>query len=135
MKYLPELVTSGGIAGTVAAIWASLRTEAGKALLGRIRKGVVTEARSLRDAVENLAQVVAAQGESIEWLRTELDRTRDELNEARVALNDKEGRLERDNEKLRKRVAELEAQVKALEAALASKKRAPRKTNTTKAGK
>ena len=132
---IPEIVTGTGLAATAALVWRLAQTEAGKALLGRIRKGVVTEARSLRDAVENLAQVVAAQGESIEWLRTELDRTRDELNEARIALNDKEGRLERDNEKLRKRVAELEAQVKALETALASKKRAPRKTNTTKAGK
>ena len=131
---IPEIVTGTGAAAVVAGLWRLAQTEAGKALIGRIRKGVVTEARSLREAVENLAQVVAAQGESIEWLRGELDRTRSELTEARAALNDKENKLERENEKLRKRVAELEAQVKALEAALASKKRSTRSTST-KAGK
>lgn len=131
---IPEVVTGTSVAAVAAAAWRFARTEAGKALLGRIRKGIVTETRSLREAVENLAQVVAAQGESIEWLRTELDRTRSELTEARAALNDKENKLEKENEKLRKRVAELEAQVKALEAALASKTRRTR-TTSTKAGK
>lgn len=134
MPYLPELVTSGGVAGAVAGLWAFLRSVTGRALVARLKTGIVTETRSLREAVENLAQVVAAQGESIEWLRTELDRTRIELQEARIALNNKEDRLGKENEKLRKRVAELEAQVKALEAALASRKRSPRKT-ITKAGK
>lgn len=134
MQYLPELVTGTSTAAVAAATWRFLRSAAGKALVARLKTGIVTETRSLREAVENLAQVVAAQGESIEWLRTELDRTRTELQEARTALNNKESKLEKENEKLRKRVAELEAQVKALEAALASKTRRTRKT-TTKAGK
>jgi predicted RNase H-like nuclease (RuvC/YqgF family) len=134
MNILPEIATGTGAAAVVAAAWRYLRSSAGKEMVARVRNGIVAETRSLREAVENLAQVVAAQGESIEWLRSELDRTRVELSDARTALTDKEGRLERDNEKLRKRVAELEAQVKALEAALASKTRRPR-TTTTKAEK
>jgi predicted RNase H-like nuclease (RuvC/YqgF family) len=132
---IPELVTGGGIAGTVAAIWAFLRTEAGKALLGRLRRFAGTEVVALKEAVDNLSQVVSMQGDSIEWLRGELERTRTELTEARVALTDKESKMESENVKLRKRVAELEAQVKALEAILAAKTRAPRKTTIKKAGK
>lgn len=135
MAYLPELVTSGGIAGAVAAVWAFLRTEAGKALLGRLRRFAGTEVVALKEAVDNLSQVVSMQGDSIEWLRGELERTRTELTEARIALTDKESKMESENVKLRKRVAELEAQVKALEAILATKTRAPRKTTIKKAGK
>ena len=135
MTYLPELVTSGGIAGTIAAVWAFLRTEAGKSLLGRLRRFAGTEVIALKEAVDNLSQVVSMQGDSLEWLRGELERTRTELTEARLALSDKESKLESENVKLRKRVAELEAQVKALEAILAKRTRAPRKTTTKKAGK
>lgn len=118
-----ELVTGLTATGVAGTVFAFLRSAAGKALVARVRGAVRSEATSLRAAVDNLAQVVAAQGDSIEWLRGELATTRAELEAARAALHDKETQLEQDNEKLRARVAELEAQVKALEAALAKKTR------------
>lgn len=132
MSNLPEILTGTGAAAAAGSVWAFLRSAAGKALIARLRSSIKTESASLRAAIDNLAQVVAAQGESIDWLRSELDRTRIELTEARTALADKEGKLERENEKLRKRVAELEAQVKALEAALAKRTRVRKSTTGRK---
>jgi chromosome segregation ATPase len=120
----PELATGTGVtAAVVAAVWRFVRSNAGRSLLSTLRRAAVNEAAGLREAIDNLAQVVSAQGESIEWLRGELDRTRTELSEARAALSSKENKLEKENASLRKRIAELEEQVKALEAALAAKKR------------
>lgn len=130
MINLPEILFGTGAAATVAALWSFLRTEAGKTLLGRLRRFAGTEVVALKEAIDNLAQVVSMQGDSIEWLRGELERTRIELTDARIALTDKESKMESENVKLRKRVAELEAQVKALEAILAKKIRAPRKPTT-----
>jgi chromosome segregation ATPase len=131
MNYLPEITAGTGVAAAAATAWRFLRTESGRAFLGRIRRAAVNETASLREAIDNLAQVVSAQGESIEWLRGELDRTRGELAEARTALNNKENKLEKENASLRKRIAELEDQVKALETALAARKR---RTATKKEG-
>ena len=128
MGNITELVTGAGTAAVVAAVWVFLRSEAGKVVVSKLRRAAIEERASLRAALDNLSQVVESQGESIEWLRSELSNTRRELIEARTALTTKENRLAKDNEKLRDRVAELEAQVKALEAALAKKTRAPRKT-------
>jgi chromosome segregation ATPase len=127
-QFLPELIAGGGVAAFVAALWGFLRSPLGKRVLSTFGK-LKSETAALRDAVENLSTVVAAQGESIDWLRTELDRTRDELAEAREALASREGRLESENEKLRSRVAELELQVKALESALAQKTQPRRRKN------
>jgi chromosome segregation ATPase len=123
MSYLPELTAGTGAAAVLAAVWRYLRSASGRALLGRLRRAAVNETASLREAIDNLAQVVSTQGESIEWLRSELDRTRVELADARAALSSKENKLEKENASLRKRIAELEEQVKALEAALAARKR------------
>jgi phage shock protein A len=123
MNYLPEITAGTGAAAAAAAVWRYLRSASGQAFLGRLRRAAVNETASLREAIDNLAQVVSTQGESIEWLRGELDRTRIELAEAREALSNKESKLEKENVKLRQRIAELEAQVKALEAALAARKR------------
>lgn len=130
MSNLPEILFGTGAAAAAATVWRFLRSEAGQSLLGRLRRFAGTEVVALKEAIDNLAQVVATQGESIDWLRAELERTRTELIEARAALDDKENHLASENAKLRKRVAELEAQVKALEAALAKKTRAPRKPTT-----
>lgn len=131
MNSIVEIILGGGAtAGAAGAVWAFLRSDSGRTLLAKIRKSVVSEATALREAIENLAQVVETQGASIEWLRQELTATRQELEEARSALNDKENRLAKENDKLRDRVAELEAQVKALEAALSKRTRAPRKVST-----
>lgn len=129
MSNLPEILFGTGAAATAATAWRFLRSEAGQSLLGRLRRFAGTEVVALKEAIDNLAQVVATQGESIDWLRAELDRTRLELTEARAALTDKEGKLERENEKLRKRVAELEAQVKALETAFAKRTRVRKSTS------
>jgi cell division protein FtsB len=123
MNGIEQLLTGTGTAGVFAAVWAFFRSETGRRLVNRLRKTITSEAVALREAIENLSRVVEAQGESIEWLRGELDRTRAELEEARSALIEREGKLERENDKLRKRVAELEAQVKALEEALAKRSR------------
>lgn len=133
MSNLPEILFGTGAAATAATVWRFLRSEAGQSALARLRRFAGTEVVALKESVDNLAQVVATQGESIDWLRAELERTRNELIEARAALDDKENHLASENAKLRKRVAELEAQVKALEAALAKRTRT-RKT-TPKAGK
>lgn len=120
----PEFVTgTGATAAAVAAAWRFLRSDKGQSFLSGLRRAAINEAAGLREAIDNLAQVVSAQGESIEWLRSELDRTRTELAEARSALNNKENKLEKENASLRKRIAELEEQVKALETALAARKR------------
>lgn len=129
----PELATGTGVAAAIAAaVWRFVRSGTGQSIVAVLRRAAVDETMGLREAIDNLAQVVTAQGESIEWLRAELDRTRIELAEAREALNSKENKLEKENAKLRQRVAELEAQVKALEAALATRKR---RTATKKEGK
>jgi phage shock protein A len=123
MSYFTEIATGTGLAAAAAAAWRYLRSESGRSVLARLRRAAIDEVGSLRDALNNLTQVVSAQGESIEWLRTELDRTRVELADARTALTDKESKLEKENAALRKRIVELESQVKALEAALAARKR------------
>ena len=129
----PELATGTGLAAAVAAaVWRFVRSGTGQTWLAVFRRAALNETAGLREAIDNLAQVVSTQGESIEWLRSELDRTRTELAEAREALNNKETKLEKENAKLRQRVAELEAQVKALEAALATRKR---RTTTKKESK
>lgn len=132
MSFIEQIIAGGGTAGAGAALWAFLRSEAGKQLLGRLRRTVTAEAGALREAIDNLAEVVAAQGQSIEWLRGELDKTRAELKLARQTLQEREGKLEKENAKLRKRVAELEGQVKALEEALAKRSRVKKKVEETK---
>jgi septal ring factor EnvC (AmiA/AmiB activator) len=123
MSNINEITAGTGLVAAAVAAWRFLRSAAGRKLVGSLRKAAVSETQSLREAIDNLSQVVSAQGDSIEWLRNELDRTRIELTEARVALTAKESKLEVENDLLRERVAELEAQVKALETALAARKR------------
>jgi septal ring factor EnvC (AmiA/AmiB activator) len=112
-----EIITSGGVAAAVAAIWRFLRTDAGRRVLASFKLPSARQScEEVRSALETLSQVVKAQGESLEWLRSELSKARQELE-------DEKSRLEADNVKLRKRVAELEAQVKVLEGMLAARKR------------
>lgn len=131
MSFIETLLAGGGTAGAAAGIWQFFRSPAGRKVLDRLRRTVAAETGALREAIDNLAQVVAAQGESIEWLRGELDRTRAELEVARLALQERESKLEKENVKLRKRIAELEGQVKALEEALAKRSRAKKKPEET----
>jgi predicted RNase H-like nuclease (RuvC/YqgF family) len=129
MSYFTEIATGSGAAAAAVAAWRFLKSPVGGRFIAAVTRTFKRETESLREAVENLAAVVTAQGESIEWLRGELDRTRGELGEARAALANRENRLEAENEKLRKRVAELENQVKALESALALKSQPRRRKN------
>jgi len=121
MSNLPELLFGTGAAASVATVWRFLRTETGRELLTKLRKFTGTEIAALKASIENLAQVVSTQGDSINWLRAELDLTRLELTVAKEALHNKESYLEDENNKLRGRVAELEAQVRALEFILSKK--------------
>lgn len=126
MNYLPEVVTSGGILAAVAAVWRYLRSASGKRLLSQVHFGSVRQScEEVRAALETLSLVVQAQGESLEWLRQQLELSRKEL------ANEK-SRLEADNSKLRKRVAELEAQVKVLESLLAKRSRNVKSSTTTR---
>lgn len=123
MNYWPQITAGGGGAAVLAALWRFLRSSTGSKFVKSLVRGVRRDAESLREALDNLSAIVTTQGESIEWLRGELDVTRAELDVARKALADRESRLEKENDQLRTRVAELELQVKALESALAYKSR------------
>lgn len=131
MINLPEILFGTGAAAVAAAVWGFLRSEVGQALIERLRRVSSTEVLSLKDAVDNLSQVVSTQGESISWLRAELDTTRLELIESRTALNNQENYLASENDKLRNRITELEEQVRALESALLKKSKTTNKTTTS----
>jgi predicted RNase H-like nuclease (RuvC/YqgF family) len=110
MSWEQIAINAGGGGAVVAALLAALRSPRVRALVSRL----FTEAGELKDSLESLRLVVEAQGESIEWLRTELDRTRSELDVAREQLRQTES-LRLENAQLRTRVAELEAHVGRLE--------------------
>lgn len=105
----------GGVA--VAAALTALRSKKVRAVLSRL----LTDTNRFEGPLDSLRLVVEAQGESIEWLRSELDVTRVELSKARQRLNDTEGFVE-ENAKLRARVFELELHVARLEGELRSYK-------------
>lgn len=98
-------VGAGG--GLVGALMALARSPKVRAAISRLFRASAVD---LAAAVESLKSVVEAQGESIEWLRAELDRTKEELAEARSELRATEDVVE-ENSKLRARVAELEIEV------------------------
>ena len=110
MTWEQILINFGGGAGAVGVLLAALRSPKARAVLSRL----FTEAGDIKDSLESLRSVVEAQGESIEWLRAELDRTRSELDQARDQLRHTES-LRLENAQLRTRVAELEAHVGRLE--------------------
>lgn len=116
-----NILYGSGAVATATVIWRFIRSEHGQSLIEKIKNSVGGQVKSLKEAVDNLAQVVSAQGDSIIWLRSELDATRLELTAAKEALHNKENYLEEENNSLRNRVAELEAQVKALEFILSKK--------------
>lgn len=109
-------VNLGGGGVAAAAIAYALRSPK----LRGIALRVLSSDFNVKDALESLKSVVAAQGESIEWLRTELDRTREELNDARRQLQETAS-LAVENAKLRIRVSELENHVSRLEDKLRGK--------------
>jgi predicted RNase H-like nuclease (RuvC/YqgF family) len=109
---LQEIIISiGGGAGVVGLVVQAARSpKIRKALAHLISNSVL----DLTEAVNSLKSVVEAQGESIEWLRTELTSTKAELEIARLQLSKTEA-LAIENAALRTRVADLEAQVHKLE--------------------
>jgi predicted nuclease with TOPRIM domain len=110
------LINLGGGGGAAALVLASLRSQRVRRALGR----VLSDDSDIKESLSSLRLVVEAQGESIEWLRNELDRTRLELEQARDQLRQTET-LRQENVQLRARVAELESHVANLEARLHSK--------------
>jgi hypothetical protein len=104
----------GAVAGALAYAMRSPR-------LRKIALRLLSSDFNVKDALESLKGVVEAQGESIEWLRTELDRTREELSDARSRLQET-ANLALENAKLRVRVSELEGHVARLEEELNRRK-------------
>lgn len=109
---LQEIIVSiGGGAGVLGLLAGLLRSPKTRAAVGRLLSNTMLD---LEEAVRNLKTVVEAQGESIEWLRTELSSTKEELEVARLQLAKTEA-LAIENAALRARVADLEAHVRRLE--------------------
>jgi predicted RNase H-like nuclease (RuvC/YqgF family) len=109
---LQEIIISiGGGAGVVGLVAQAIRSPKVRKALARLISNSVVD---LTEAVSSLKTVVEAQGESIEWLRTELTSTKAELEIARLQLSKTEA-LAIENAALRTRVADLEAQVHKLE--------------------
>lgn len=112
-----------GFAAAFVAICVAAGGVFGLFKFGALRAAVVallTESpHSLREALDSLASVVQAQGDSIAWLRSELDSARTELELTRTAL--------RENTTLRERVAELEELVRSLEQELTRRRKYTRK--------
>ena len=116
MSYFPELAGGGGTVAILLGVWRYLKSASGKVLLSQLHIGSGRQTcEEVRAALETLSQVVEAQGRSLEWLSSELDKARNEL----MAETNKS---EVENVQLRKRVAELEVQVKILEKLLAARK-------------
>lgn len=101
----------GGGAGLLGLLVRAARSGKLSAVVSRVIANAMVD---IEDTVRGLKTVVEAQGESIEWLRSELDSTKRELLEAREQLQKTEA-LAAENAQLRSRVAELEAHVLRLE--------------------
>ena len=113
MNWEQVLVNLGGGGAAVAAALTALRSKRVRIALGRL----LSDASGIERSLSSLQKVVEAQGESIDWLRGELDLTRRALDEARSRLQETEN-LAIENVKLRARVAELELHVARLEVQL-----------------
>ena len=109
---LQDLIISiGGGAGVVGTIAGALKSKRFREAVRRLFSASMLD---LTETVRTLQTVVEAQGESIEWLRTELSSTKSELDVARLQLAKTES-LAVENIALRSRIADLEAQVQRLE--------------------
>ena len=117
------------IVAGVGAVFAYLRSSKGSFFIKNIISSFTGEktAAEIHSALDNLTKVVSAQGESIEWLRSELELTKEQLLEAREALRIREDELQSENSKLKSRIAELETQVNALQDELNRRKKYTRK--------
>jgi septal ring factor EnvC (AmiA/AmiB activator) len=126
-EYYIEFILAA--AATVGGVFAYLRSSKGSNVLKSIIHVFSGEKpdENIQSALDNLIKVVNAQGESIEWLRSELEVTKKELQEAREALKKREDELQLENSQLKLRIAELENQVKALEEELNRRKKYTRK--------
>ncbi len=122
------------VVATLVAILAGTGAVVGVIKFKSVRAALVAflseTPHSLKESLESLSTVVQAQGESIAWLRDELEAARTELAEARAELEQaKQAHAQiadmaaSENSKLRARVAELEEQVRHLEAELARRRK------------
>ena len=122
------------VIAAAAAIGAAVLAALGVVKFKSVRAAVVAflseTPHSLKESLESLSSVVHAQGESIAWLREELEAARAELAEAKAELAEAKQAhtviadlAHQENSKLRERVAELEEQVRQLEAELARRRK------------
>jgi predicted nuclease with TOPRIM domain len=116
MMWEQALLNLGGGGAIVAVLLAGLRSVRFRSFIAR----GLSDTSEIKQSLNSLRDVVLTQGESIEWLRTELTRTRAELELAREQLKNTES-LRIENVHLRARVAELELHVARLEAQLKDK--------------
>ena len=117
------------VTATTGGVIAYFSTSKGKNAI-RVFMNIFTDSspdENIQNALNNIIKVVSAQGESIEWLRNELELTKQHLKEAREALKQREDELQLENGKLKLRIAELETQVNALEEELNRRKKYTRK--------
>lgn len=121
-----DSVNINEIIAALAVILTAAATIVGAVKFSRIRAAVQAflneTPHSLKEAIDNLSSVVEAQGESIEWLRSELSIKNEELAKLRSQLAATQGLVE-ENAGLRKRVGELETEVHALRAELDRRKK------------
>jgi uncharacterized protein (DUF3084 family) len=133
------------VLAAAAAIGAAALAVAGVVKFKPIRSAVIAllseTPHSLKESLESLSSVVHAQGESIAWLRDELEAARVELAEAKAELAEAKQAhaviadlAHEENSKLRQRVAELEEQVRHLEAELARRRKYTPKAYRTQEG-
>ena len=132
--------TAAAVIGALALIGGVLSAAKFKSLRGLATALLTESPQALRASIEALSAVVTAQGQSIEWLRGELEQAKTDLELARAELAEaKEAHAQvaskalSENAALRKRIQELEGQVKSLEEELARRRSAPRKQVRVKA--
>lgn len=125
--YIIEI--SLAVMAALGGLFAYLRSGKGSAALKSFLSIFTGSSNSeaIESALNNLAKVVDAQGQSIEWLMSELETTKQHLQEAREALKKREDELQSENAALKSRIAELETQVQALEQELNRRKKYTRK--------
>ena len=115
---------AGVITALITLVFTAFKLVEKYSLQGYLRKlfNIEPGITDLKDAFDNMSNIVYSQGTAIDWLTSSLVSYREELAEAKEQLKAME-EVQKENINLRVRVAELEAQVKALEEELARRKK------------
>ena len=136
LKWLTTLNGTELVAGitTIGSVGFAIVKVLGKFSITRhIRRIMNIEpgAEDLRLAMDNMSQVVLSQGQSIDWLTSQITVYRTELDENHEKLKEMEI-MHSENISLKRRVTELEDIVKYLELELARRKKYTPKAYLTK---